>query len=157
MQDRNTTTHIGAQYNQKMLFLEPPPLNCKSISVVVKAQNGSSSRLPDWLDCWVCHRAPLQGGREFISVNDAQLPVQAAITVVGAAMQASPSNVPVMLTTAFTCPSPPLQGHDGACPPLAITSTWWRAAITPMSLAPLPVAVCYPVLCCALIPCTPSP
>jgi hypothetical protein len=32
MQDGNITIQVGAQYNQKRLFLEPPPLDCKSKS-----------------------------------------------------------------------------------------------------------------------------
>jgi hypothetical protein len=43
MQDRNMITDVGAQYDQKRLFLEPPLLNCK------KAQNGSSATQPQAL------------------------------------------------------------------------------------------------------------
>jgi hypothetical protein len=122
MQDRYTTSDVGAQYNRKMLFLELLPLNCKLISVVVKAQNGSSGRLLDWLDCWVRCLAPWHGGRLSANVNDALLSVQAAIAVVGPAMQALPSNVPVMPMMTIARPSPhredrtmpthPLQSHQ---------------------------------------------
>jgi hypothetical protein len=140
-----------------MLFLAPPPFNCKSISIVVKAQNGSSGRLPDWLDCWARCRAPWRGGRLSASVKDTWLPIRADVAVVGPATQASPSNVPVMLTMTIARPPPP-RGQDDARMPLAIASTW-RAVIAPTSLAPLPVSVCHPVpvLCCALIPRPPLP
>jgi hypothetical protein len=107
MQDRYTTSDVGAQYNQNMLVLELLLLNCKLISVVVKAQNGSSGRLLDWLDCWVRCLAPWQGGRLSTSVNDSRLSVQAAIAVVGPAMQALPSNVPIMPTMTIARPFPP--------------------------------------------------
>jgi hypothetical protein len=58
MQDRNIKMNVGAQYNQKRLFLQPPPLDCKLISAVEKKQNGSSGRLPDWLDYWEHHHSP---------------------------------------------------------------------------------------------------
>jgi hypothetical protein len=106
MQDRYTTSNVGAQYNQKMLFLEPLLLNCKLISVVVKAQNGSSGGLLDWLDCWAHCLAPWQGGRLSASVNDDPLSIQAAIAAVGLTTQALPSNVPIMPTMTIARPSP---------------------------------------------------
>jgi hypothetical protein len=57
-------------------------------------------------------------------VNNARLPAQAAVCIVGPAMQASPSNGPVTLTTMIAHPSPPLRGQDDARPLLAIMPTW---------------------------------
>ncbi len=94
---------------------------------VMNSQKGSSGRLPNWLDCWAHCRVPWQGGRSSASVNDAWLPARAAISVVGPAMQALPSNGPVTLMATIAHPSPLTQGQDAARLPLVIVSTW-RAA-----------------------------
>jgi hypothetical protein len=63
MQDGNIKVNVEAQYNQKRWFLQPPLLNCKSISAVEISQHGSSGRLYNWLDYWECRRAPRGGGK----------------------------------------------------------------------------------------------
>ncbi len=100
----------------------------------VKAQNGSSGRIPDWLDCWAHCRAPWRGGRLSTSVNNAWLLARAAPSVVGPATQALTSNGTVMPTTMIAHPSHLPQGQDNARPPLAIMYTR-RAAIVSILFA----------------------
>jgi hypothetical protein len=127
MQDGNNIIYVGAQYNRRGCFLSP----CRSIASqkVAKAQKVSSGRLPGWLNCWAHRRAPWQRGTLSASVNNAWLPTQAAVSVVGPAMQALPSNGPVTPTTTFSHPSPLPQGQDDARPPIAIASMWRAVAI----------------------------